>query len=246
MPNFSGRVEGVGPAMYVNTDPTSANSALLPLGLVVESRDGRMWRWCKAGAADLVAGNCIQSAALVTGNVTNLAVSAASIGATAISLTPGTTIAANAYAEGYMQTETSTGIGYTYKISSNPAITGSAAGTITLEDPLVIAITTSTKVGIYPHPYQNVIQSPVTTGTGMVVGVAGYVITAAFNGWLQTFGPCATLSDAGAAAAHVPVSGQGGASAGATIAASAVIQLLGTNMSAGISAKCNLVYLRIG
>lgn len=246
MPNFSGRVEAAGPAMYTNTDPTSANSALLPLGMVVEARDGRAWRWCKAGAVDLVAGNCIQSAVLVVNNTTNLAVSAAAIGATQVSVTPATTITANTYAEGYMQTETSTGIGYTYKISSNPAITNSVAGTITLEDPIVIALTTSTKVGIYPHPYQNVIQSPISTGTGMVVGVAPYVITAAFNGWLQTYGPCAVLGDAGTATAHVPVSGQGAAVAGGTIAASAVIQLLGTGMSVGVSGKCNLIYLRIG
>ena len=248
MPQFSARVVGAGAQGYSNTDPTNVNlGILLPLGTIVEGTDGRAWRWCKAGTSDLVAGNTIQSSAIITAHLANTPPVTA-IGATSFSYTPGATAgAANLYAEGYLQVDTAPGNGYTYQVSGHAAITASTAFTLYLmpKDPLQIAISATSRVGLVAHPYQNVIQFPATTATGTLVGVAPYIITAAYNGWLQTYGACSVLqSDTTAAGLSM---GAPSGTAGATVAyAAATTTLLGNMMQLAASAKNNFVYLRIG
>lgn len=247
MPNFSARPLGAGAAFGVNTDPTLAASALLPLGTPVETRSGLMFRWCKAGAADLVAGNVIQSAAFLV-NHTAMAVTATSIGATSMVVTPGATAgAANLYAEGFAGVSVTPGLGQTFQVSSHAAITSSVAFTLNLmpSDPVLVALTTSSKIDLYAHPYQNVIQAPITTLTGKVVGVAPYVITAAFNGWLQTVGPCATLNK-GTEGAGLQVGSPGTVAGGVVIFAAATTSYVGDIMGTGVDAVASMVYLRIG
>jgi len=190
MPQFSETVTAVGAAFGTNTDPTSATTGiLLPLGVGVLDRTGRRWRWCKAGASDLVAGNWIQSSAIIANHLANTP-PAVAIGATSFSYTPGATAgAANLYAEGYLQVDTTPGNGNgPYLISGHAAISSSTAFTLNLAEPILVALTTSSRVGLIANPYQNVIQGPATTATGSCVGVASYIITAAYNGWIQTWG----------------------------------------------------------
>lgn len=247
MPNFSGRIVGVGPAMYSSTDPTSATTGiLLPLGTPVESRDGRSWRWCKAGAADLVAGNTIQSAAFLT-NHTVMGVTATAIGATSMLVTPGGTAgAANLYAEGFVSISVTPGLGYTYQVSNHAAITSSVAFTINLmpSDPIQVALTTSSKVDLIHNRFQNVLQFPVTTQTGGLVGVASYIITTAQNGWLQNIGPCAVLNK-GTTAVGLTVGAPGSVAGGVVVFAVATTALVGHIMQTGVDAACNLVNLAI-
>jgi hypothetical protein len=49
-------------------------------------------------------------------------------------------------------------------------------------------------------PWSGVIQAPITTQTGMAVGVAVYPIKAAQYGWIQSHGECNILSSNQAAA----------------------------------------------
>lgn len=248
MPNFSGRIQAPGAAGFSNTDPTSATTGILmPLGTPVETINGRMYRWCKAGASDLVAGNVIQSSAIVALHLANTPPVVA-IGATSFSYTPGSTAAAaNLYAEGYLQVDTTPGNGYTYGISGHAAITASTAFTLNLfaQDPIQVALTASSRVGLVANPYQSVIQAPATTATGSVVGVATYIITAAFNGWIQTVGPCSVLqSDTTAVGLSVGFpSGTGGAT---VASAAATTTIIGQMMQTAVSGKNNFVFLRIG
>lgn len=254
MPNFSARPVGAGAAFGQNTDPTSNSTAvLLPLGTPVESRDGRMWRWCRAGAVDLVAGNTIQSSAFLT-NHTVMAVSTPTaalggrIGDTYITVTPGATAgAANLYAEGFVYSSVTPGLGFTYQVSSHAAITSSVAFQLNLmpSDPFIVAVSSSSKLDLIAHPYQNVVQFPVTTATGTLVGVAPYIITATFNGWLQTVGPCAVLNK-GTTGAGLAVGSPGSVAGGVVIFAAATTSLVGTLMQTGVDASANLVNLRIG
>ena len=250
MPNFSQRVVGVGAPGFNNTDPTSATTGiLLPLGTAVETKHGRRYRWCKAGTSDLVAGNCIQASAIIANHLARTP-PAVAVGATSFSFTPGATGgAANLYAEGYLQVDTTSGTeaGYTYGVSGHAAITSSVAFTLNLnpDDPIQIALTSSSRVGLVANPYRDVIQYPASTATGALVGVATYIITAAFNGWIQTFGPCSVLqSDTTAVGLSV---GCPAGTAGACVAyAAATTSLLGTLMQTAVSGKTNFVYLRIG
>src|SRR5260370_1203187 len=107
MPLFTSRGVAVGAQDWINTDPTLAASYLLPLGNVAECRDGRIFRWCRAGAVDLVAGNVIQASAFLTNHTvmaiaTPTAVLGGRVGDKFVNVTPGATAgAANLYAEGY-------------------------------------------------------------------------------------------------------------------------------------------------
>jgi hypothetical protein len=217
-----------------------------PLGTRGYTKDGRKFRYAQAGAVDLVAGNLIQGAAPLANHLANTPPAVAA-GATSFTYTPGATAgAANLYAEGYLQVDTTPGNGYTYQVSGHGAITASTAFTLNLVDPIQVALTTSSRVGLIPNPYKNVIQCP-TTITAKVVGVAPCVITATQYGWLQTFG-CASVLVNGTPAITAPVI-NGATTAGSvdvwTAAAQPTANLVGHMMQVGVSGKNNFVFLCI-
>lgn len=164
----------------------------LNLGAKAYTGDGREFRFALAGATALVPGKLQQSAVETTG-WENLAVAAAAIGATTITTTSTVTVTANAWAGGYVAVSVTPGQGYFYKIKSNPAAT-SAVITLTLEDPIQIALTTSSKIDVIANPYSGVIVNP-ASATGAPVGVAIYPVTAAQYGWIQTVGASNVLAD---------------------------------------------------
>jgi hypothetical protein len=157
------------------------------------SANGRVYRYARAGAADLVAGNWIQSPAQAA-NHQNILVAAAAIGATQITVTLGATAAtANQYAGGQAVVTITPGIGQAIDISGHPAAASAATLVLTLREPLRVALTTSTRIDLCPNPFEGVIQSPVTTLTGAPVGVATYIISATQCGWLQVAGLAGAL-----------------------------------------------------
>lgn len=215
------------------------------LGAYGETRDGRGFRYCQAGAVDLVAGNVIQAAATVTNHL-NLTPSAAAIGATSISITLGATAAAvNLYQFGYLAASTGPGNGYVYRIKSHAVVTASGVMTAFLdtEDGLIVAYTTSSRIDLRQNRYANVIQSPVTTMTGPAVGVAVSIIPASGWGWIQTKGPASALN-VGTAGAGVSV-GPPTTSAGAMAVNTSTNQIIGTMLDAGVDAKNSFVFLTI-
>lgn len=216
------------------------------LGHCVTTSDGREFRYCKAGASDLVAGNVIQSSAIVANHLANTP-PAVAIDATSFSYTPGATAgAANLYAEGYLGVDTTPGNGYTYSVSGHAAITASTAFTLYLRDAVQIALTASSRVGLIANPYRDVIQFPVTTATGTYVGVAPAVITAAQYGWLQTGGMCSTLI-AGTPALGAMVmtpSTTAGSAVVITTTNLVVAEIVGAMAQVGVAGKNNWVRLR--
>lgn len=246
MPSFTQDAIGLGQDGFQGISTTQMH----PLGARGITKDGRVFRYAKAGAVDLVAGNVIQGAAVIT---THLALTAAvaAVGATVLTVTPGATAAAaNFYAEGYLGVDTTPGNGLTYAISGHPAITASTAFTLTLkqDDALQVAFTAATRYGLIPNPYRDVIQSPVTTATGPIVGVAPVIIPAANFGWLQTFGICSVLIN-GTPALGSTLIGTSATTAGTVDIATAVTiltgQVVGEMAQIGVSTKNNFVRLRI-
>ncbi len=165
----------------------------LALGTYAETNDGRGFRYCKVGLTATLPGRIYASAAEDTTNQQNLAVAAAAIGATSLTVSTSTTLAANLLAGGLLTVSVDPGGGYTYRIKSNTATTSATGCVITLEDPLVVALTTSSRIDVKPNPYNAVIITPAGTATGAPVGVATGIITASQFGWLQTHGPCSVL-----------------------------------------------------
>lgn len=210
--------------LFSSTTTQGGPNGGLNLGAKAYTGDGREYRFVLAGGTTLVPGTLQQSPAETTG-WENLAFAAASIGATSLTTTSTVTVAANAWAGGYVMVSVTPGQGYQYKIKGNPAATA-AAVTLQLEDPLLVAFTTATRADIIANPYSGVIINPATT-SGTPVGVAVYPVTNGQYGWIQVSGVANILSDGGTAV------GQAVVASNAT--AGAVETLTGTQAPIGVA-----------
>jgi hypothetical protein len=215
------------------------------LGAKATTGDSRYFRYAyvAGGGTTLTPGNVIQSPAQSTSNYEKLAVGAAAIGATQVTLTGSLTITQNALAGGYLTVATVAGSGYTYKIASNTAVSSAVGCVVTLEDPIVVALTTSSTVNMTVSPFNGVIQNP-TTATGTPIGIAVSPIAGSSYGWVQTGGPVGGLSDATLAAVGTAIS-PSTATAGAFTAASGTNTVLGISMQTQTSAQYGMVYLQL-
>lgn len=237
-----------GPVMVAGADLLSNSSTqLMTLGAYAETPDGRGYRYAKIGATATVPGKVYAAAAWGATNqapVGGLAVAAnAAIGATQVTLTVGT-LAANLMAGGYLCTDVTPGEGYIYRIKGNTV--ASTTSVITLEDPLVIALTTASNVTLVKHPYDSVIVSPGGASTGQPVGVANQIITAEYYGWLQTYGACTVLAGVATSISlpGVPVT-PSASTAGSVIVSTAILPTIGWAMQLMTATEYNLVYLTI-
>jgi hypothetical protein len=215
------------------------------LGALAHGKGGRKFRYVKAGGATLVAGNCIQAPAQVANHYGCAVAANAAIGDLLVNVTLGNTLAtANQYAGGQLVVDTTPGEGYAYQISANTAAAGNGAIVVTLSEPLQIALTSAgSKVTLVPNPYNMVIQAPVTTLTGAVVGVAVYPITTLYFGWVQVGGPAPVLI-AGTPAVGYAVSCPSTA-AGAAAINSGTLPIIGNMMVTGVDGKILPVFLTI-
>lgn len=224
----------------------SSSSQSHMLGEKLVTADGRVFRYCKAGASDTVAGNWLQSPAQVA-NHQNLSVAAAAIGATSITVTLGATAAtANQYAGGQAVVTITPGLGQQIVIEGHPAASASATLVLTLAAPLRVALTSSTRIDLCPNQYNGVIQAPVTTLTGTVVGVSTYIISATEYGWVQRGGLTGALI-AGTPAVGLTVGFPTSAAGAAVIddAATAGFVACGNMVSTGGNGECNGVMLKL-
>lgn len=220
------------------------------LGSYVETADGRGFRYTKVGATATVPGKVYVAAAWDSTNqapVGGLAVAAAAIGATSVTLTGTLTLAANLLANGYMAVNITPGQGYLYKVAGNTAVSSAANCVVTLADPIqVTALSTASKVTFVKHPYDQVIVSPGGASTGQPVGVSTYVITAAQFGWVQTYGACAVLAGVATSISlpGVPVT-VSATTAGSVIVATAILPTIGWAMQLATATEYDLIYLTI-
>lgn len=168
------------------------------LGAFGYTNDGRKFVYVKNNDTNaMVAGELQQTAAEDTGDQGLTVAANAAIGASQVSLATAT-VTANQYAGGYVVfTVTGTGIGLYYKIKSHPAATA-ATVVLTLEDPLKVAITTSTVADLVPNPYGAVLQNP-TTASSAIAGIAMTAVPASYYAWLQVGGVGVVKADASGA-----------------------------------------------
>lgn len=218
------------------------------LGELATDGFGRKFRYVQAGAAALVVGNTIQGPAEIADHY-GMTPTAASLGATSVTVTPGATAgAANLYSGGWLMVDTtgaSLSIGYAYPVDSHLAITASTAFVVNLALPLQTALTTSNRLTLVSNPYKNVIQAPVTTLTGVVVGVAVYPIAAGEYGWVQTGGPACVLNK-GTTGPGLAVVVPGTVAGGVVIdGAASATPVIGMMMVTGVDAKALPIYLTI-
>lgn len=187
------QLTGTGPQVVGQQIFSTSSTQLHALGEVVQTNDGRTFRYALAGGTTLVPGKLQQAPAEVTADQ-NLTAVAAAVGDTTLVSTSTITVAANYYANGYALITVTPGQGYMYKIKGHAAFTA-AAPTFILEDAIqTTALTTGSRIDLVSNPYSNVIVNP-TTATSCPVGVAVYPITNAQYGWIQVAGVASVLAD---------------------------------------------------
>jgi hypothetical protein len=228
----------------------TANSQLHAIGTKAQTKDGRVFRWVLVGATTLVPGNLIQAPAQVTTQV-NLAVNTAlaTLGSTALTITPGANIVANFYAGGLVQVSNGAGLGYTYTIASHPAGNSTTNVIVQLDrsESLAVAANSVTRVDLLAPVYGGVIANP-TVPTSIPVGVAVSAIVNGQYGWVQTHGPVGVLID-GVPAVGTPV-GPSAAVAGAVSvqtgnATMSLLPSVGYMLQTGVSTAVKQVFLTI-
>lgn len=173
---------------------SESSTQLHTIGALVNTNDGRAFRYAKVGATALVPGKLYQSPAEDTSNFQNLTVTAPAAGDTSIVTTSTVTLTVNQLAGGFLViTSASTNAGQVLRIKGNTAATA-AVTTISLDDPVVYTPTGTVKIDMHPNPYTAVIVNP-TTASSAPVGLALYKTTAAYFGWLQVAGIGGVLAD---------------------------------------------------
>ena len=230
-----------------------AQRGVYPLGQQLILPDGRKFRFTLAGVL-MVPGDVEQSAAALATSE-NLAPDAdQAIGDRIITFTHGAaTTAINLFAEGYGVISVTPGGGDCYKIGSHAALTNATAGDVINLAPgnaLRRAITTAaSKLDLCRHPYAGCIEVPVTTITGVPVGVAVSAIASGGFGWLQTRGACGVLQDDTAVAGTatlVPSAAAGAAGPETEVAANSAIELrIGQVLVVAATGKWSTVFLTI-
>lgn len=175
----------------VNIDPYLEDNAVQQYPLGTKLVYGiRAYRYTLFGATGGVAGDLYTSHNVVAGHVDET-ISAAAKGDKTIDFTPSATaITLNEYRDGFLNILSGTGLGRSYQILSHPAeSTGSTLFTITLIDPIALALASTPKGTLHQSPWGEVVPAAANTKVGFAAGFAQGVITLAQFGWLQTRGP---------------------------------------------------------
>lgn len=214
------------------------------LGARIKADDGRVFRYCLAGASALVVGKLQQAPAQITDHQDMTPVAAA-IGATTVTVALGATaVTANQYAEGWLVITKTPGEGYQYKISSHPAAALSTSVVLTLEDPIQVALTTSSRCDLVLNPFSGVIVNPATISS-TPVGVAVYPIPAGSYGWIQTGGVATILADGANAVGSDLVASNGVAGAVEDAASPGAQPLVGVAVTGAADTEYGAVLLQI-
>lgn len=199
---ISGRVYD---AAVADTATKFLQSRIPFIGQRVCFDDGREYVYCRSGVnATIAAGTLVDQGIAESGNTAiDGSLTAAGAGATQVILDNtgdtmmGTAAAANThptkdlYAGGYLLIEDDAGEGYSYRIKGNTLADADIKTTLTLFDPLKVAVTTATDVQIVNNPYADVIthdaSAPQVTVGCAVVAVTGVASTRQYF-WAQTRG----------------------------------------------------------
>ncbi|MGV1037710.1 MAG: hypothetical protein ACOYD0_11900 [Candidatus Nanopelagicales bacterium] len=231
----------------------SSSTEKMKPGTKVSTSEGKKYRYVKAGAANLVAGYLVQSAAPLANNIGIAPASNQAAGTTGLVVVIGTTepVTVNQFRGGQLVVSTTPGGGHAYTILGHAATAAGANCTLQLSEKTVAAINTDSTVDLVPSPYVGVIKQP-TAKTSATVGVSIYPILAGEYGWIQSGGPAAVMCQ-GTPAVGDPVTISGsvaGAVAVASIAAQAAntattVPVVGRLLETGVDGKWKAVHLTI-
>jgi hypothetical protein len=218
----------------VYSDSATAVAAVGSLGF--DSR-GRIYKYAMAGAAPLVAGNVLQTAAAVGAHSQLVPTVVQPVGSKQIIVTLGAAAAADSqYADGLAVIDTTPGEGFNYGISGHAAVLSGGVATLNLrsDDAIQVALATTSRVTLIAHPLRGVIQQPAVS-TGAPVGVAVFPIGANRFGWVGVCGDFPVLLD-GTPAVGMAISAPG-TNPGAAAINSTTLAVIGRALITGVAGK---------
>jgi len=157
----------------------------------------QVFRYTLCGGTGIEVGALCQAVVPLAGHIAE-ALGINAIGDTTVSFTPNTAttddVTANELQDGYFFVYDDTGEGQKMRILSHPAITGGAAGVITLIDPFRLATVAASTGTVIHNKFSAVIIHP-SPITAVPVGWTTGAVTASVYFWLLTKGPVACLID---------------------------------------------------
>ena len=170
-----------------------SSTAKETLGTLRILADGRKFRYAKAGATALSPGK-MSVAADVAAAVLNKACPATAVGETVLTLTTASaTYAEDYFKGGAMHINDEAGEGHAYPIVGSSAVSAGTSIVVTLEEPIKVALTTSSEFTLVHSPWMATVES--TTEESLPVGIPPVDVTAAYYYWSQTGGPAIALYD---------------------------------------------------
>lgn len=173
-----------------------------PLGTKLIQAE-RGWWYCKNDSTALNIAAPLQGAArlhaeqdddIVVGAASAIAATTVTLTSTAnLAVTPLNTV--DGFKEGYLIVNDEAGEGQMYKIKGHEKASGTDNFIVTLYDPLTIALTTSSQVGLIQHPCSNVVASKAVM-TNIFAGIPLIAVTASYYFWAQMMGPAPIVQNA--------------------------------------------------
>lgn len=161
--------------------------------------NGKTFAYAQAGGTNLTAGKIVSPASVTANYATRTLSVAVAQYASQITVTLGTTVAADAFKGFWLVVTDGTGKGQgTYYVTGNTAATaGNSNVTVaTIDGAFNIALDTTSVVGFYPNQQSALVVSPLASAPAVPVSGAPVInITAANFFWNQTGGYASILSD---------------------------------------------------
>jgi hypothetical protein len=166
------------------------------LGSAAVTRDGKVYRWARAGATGLAVGK-LNVNSNADSNVVNKTVARTyAAGVTSVIVDAAGTVVADAYVDGYFTVSDATGEGFNCLVVGNTGVTGAGEITLTLAEPTPVALTIDvSEYTLTRNDFDDVVIS-VIDQLDMPVGVPNIAITADYYFWSQVYGNCSVLADA--------------------------------------------------
>lgn len=214
--------------------------------------DSKQYAFCLSNASNaLVAGN-IQTALASTANHAGRTQTAAQAaiavaGTTTVQVTVGATLVSlNQYLQGYLNVIAGTGIGQQLRIKGNTAAVSSGTTTISLVDPILVSLDSTSIVTLLPNPWNLTAVSSTTVANNNIIGVPNVAVPVSNYYWAQVDGYCATLADASPPTKNTNAVVSSTTAGSVTIqGSSAVTQVLGYAPETMVSAQTQNLFLQI-
>lgn len=184
-----------GVQIFATDIDSNSVTQLHPLGTLGLTKDGRKYRYGKAGGSDLDPGKLTVAATQEAQHANQSVQSDAAVGDKQVSLTLGSaSVSANEYADGYLVINDEAGEGIAYLISGHPSAESGATLVVKLNQPISVALTTVSEYSLVKNPWRDAVIS-VADQADLPVGIPNVTITTLFYGWFQTGGVCSAWAD---------------------------------------------------